>query len=78
MILIDYIIIIGYLLILIGIGIYLQAPGRRAVRTASSWAIAACRGGRWEPRAWRPIWNVSGTMIIAALVYAMGGTGIFH
>lgn len=76
MILIDYIIIIGYLLILIGIGIYLQ---HRASRSTDSFFLGD-RGLPWwalGASGMASNLDVSGTMIIAALVYAMGVQGFF-
>jgi len=75
-ILIDYIIIIGYLLILIGIGIYLQ---HRASRSTDSFFLGD-RGLPWwalGASGMASNLDVSGTMIIAALVYAMGVQGFF-
>ncbi len=76
MILIDYIIIIGYLLILIGIGIYLQ---HRASRSTESFFLGDKNLPWWALGASGMASNldVSGTMIIAALVYAMGVQGFF-
>ncbi len=76
MILIDYLIIIGYLLILIGIGIYLQ---HRASRSTDSFFLGD-RGLPWwalGASGMASNLDVSGTMIIAALVYAMGVQGFF-
>jgi len=75
-ILIDYLIIIGYLLILIGIGIYLQ---HRASRSTDSFFLGD-RGLPWwalGASGMASNLDVSGTMIIAALVYAMGVQGFF-
>lgn len=76
MILIDYLIIIGYLLILIGIGIYLQ---HRASRSTESFFLGDKNLPWWALGASGMASNldVSGTMIIAALVYAMGVQGFF-
>lgn len=76
MILIDYLIIIGYLLILIGIGIYLQ---HRASRSTDSFFLGDRNMPWWALGASGMASNldVSGTMIIAALVYAMGVQGFF-
>jgi Na+/proline symporter len=76
MILIDYIIIIGYLLILIGIGIYLQ---HKASRSTESFFLGDKNLPWWALGASGMASNldVSGTMIIAALVYAMGVQGFF-
>jgi solute:Na+ symporter, SSS family len=76
MILIDYLIIIGYLLILIGIGIYLQ---HRASRSTDAFFLGD-RGLPWwalGASGMASNLDVSGTMIIAALVYAMGVQGFF-
>lgn len=76
MILIDYLIILGYLLILIGIGIYLQ---HRASRSTDSFFLGD-RGLPWwalGASGMASNLDVSGTMIIAALVYAMGVQGFF-
>lgn len=76
MILIDYLIIIGYLLILIGIGLYLQ---HRASRSTDSFFLGDKSLPWWALGASGMASNldVSGTMIIAALVYAMGVQGFF-
>jgi Na+/proline symporter len=76
MILIDYLIIIGYLLILIGIGIYLQ---HKASRSTESFFLGDKNLPWWALGASGMASNldVSGTMIIAALVYAMGVQGFF-
>lgn len=76
MILIDYLIILGYLLILIGIGIYLQ---HRASRSTESFFLGDKNLPWWALGASGMASNldVSGTMIIAALVYAMGVQGFF-
>jgi Na+/proline symporter len=75
-ILIDYLIIIGYLLILIGIGLYLQ---HRASRSTDSFFLGDKSLPWWALGASGMASNldVSGTMIIAALVYAMGVQGFF-
>jgi solute:Na+ symporter, SSS family len=76
LILIDYIIIVGYLLILIGIGLYLQ---HRASRSTDSFFLGDKSLPWWALGASGMASNldVSGTMIIAALVYAMGVQGFF-
>jgi Na+/proline symporter len=76
MILIDYLIILGYLLILIGIGIYLQ---HKASRSTESFFLGDKNLPWWALGASGMASNldVSGTMIIAALVYAMGVQGFF-
>lgn len=76
MILIDYLIIIGYLLILVGIGIYLQ---HKASRSTEAFFLGDKKLPWWALGASGMASNldVSGTMIIAALVYAMGVQGFF-
>lgn len=76
MILIDYLIIIGYLLILVGIGIYLQ---HKASRSTEAFFLGDKNLPWWALGASGMASNldVSGTMIIAALVYAMGVQGFF-
>ena len=73
---IDYSIIIVYLLILIGIGIYLQ---KRASRSTESFFLGDKNMPWWALGASGMASNldVSGTMIIAALIYALGVQGFF-
>lgn len=73
---IDYSIIIAYLLILIGIGIYLQ---KRASRSTESFFLGDKNMPWWALGASGMASNldVSGTMIIAALIYALGVQGFF-
>lgn len=73
---IDYSIIIAYLLILIGIGIYLQ---KRASRSTDSFFLGDKNMPWWALGASGMASNldVSGTMIIAALIYALGVQGFF-
>ena len=73
---IDYSIIIVYLLILIGIGIYLQ---KRASKSTESFFLGDKNMPWWALGASGMASNldVSGTMIIAALIYALGVQGFF-
>lgn len=73
---IDYSIIITYLLILIGIGIYLQ---KKASRSTTSFFLGDKNMPWWALGASGMASNldVSGTMIIAALIYALGVQGFF-
>ncbi len=73
---IDYSIIIAYLLILVGIGIYLQ---KRASRSTESFFLGDKNMPWWALGASGMASNldVSGTMIIAALIYALGVQGFF-
>ena len=73
---IDYSIIIVYLLILIGIGIYLQ---KRASRSTESFFLGDKNMPWWALGASGMASNldVSGTMIIAALIYTLGVQGFF-
>lgn len=73
---IDYSIIIAYLLILIGIGIYLQ---KRASKSTESFFLGDKNMPWWALGASGMASNldVSGTMIIAALIYALGIQGFF-
>ena len=73
---IDYSIIIVYLLILIGLGIYLQ---KRASRSTESFFLGDKNMPWWALGASGMASNldVSGTMIIAALIYALGVQGFF-
>jgi len=73
---IDYSIIIVYLLIVIGIGIYLQ---KRASKSTESFFLGDKNMPWWALGASGMASNldVSGTMIIAALIYALGVQGFF-
>ena len=73
---IDYGIVVFYLLILIGIGIYLQ---KKASRSTESFFLGDKNMPWWALGASGMASNldVSGTMIIAALIYAMGVQGFF-
>lgn len=76
MVIIDYAIIVTYLLVLIGIGIYLQ---KKASRSTESFFLGDKNMPWWALGASGMASNldVSGTMIIAALIYAMGVQGFF-
>ena len=74
--LIDYIIIVVYLMALIGIGLYLQRKAGASIdsfflgnNTIPWWALGA--SGMASNL------DVSGTMIIAALIYALGAQGFY-
>jgi len=73
---IDYAIVVLYLLILIGIGIYLQ---KKASKSTESFFLGDKNMPWWALGASGMASNldVSGTMIIAALIYAMGMQGFF-
>lgn len=73
---IDYIIIIVYLLVLIGLGIYLQKKASSSIesfflgnRDMPWWALGAS--------GMSSNFDVSGTMIIVAMIYALGLKGFF-
>lgn len=72
----DYLIVVAYLLILIGIGIYLQ---KRASKSTESFFLGDKNMPWWALGASGMASNldVSGTMIIAALIYALGVQGFF-
>jgi len=72
----DYLIVVAYLLVLIGIGIYLQ---KRASKSTESFFLGDKNMPWWALGASGMASNldVSGTMIIAALIYALGVQGFF-
>jgi len=72
----DYLIVAAYLLILIVIGIYLQ---KRASNSTESFFLGDKNMPWWALGASGMASNldVSGTMIIAALIYALGVQGFF-
>jgi Na+/proline symporter len=73
---IDYVIVVVYLLCLIGIGLYLQ---RRAGSSIDSFFLGDNKIPWWALGASGMASNldVSGTMIIAALIYALGAQGFY-
>src|SRR6056297_94847 len=72
----DYVIVVVYLLSLIGIGLYLQ---RKAGESIDSFFLGDNDIPWWALGASGMASNldVSGTMIIAALIYAMGVQGFY-
>jgi Na+/proline symporter len=73
---IDYVIVVVYLLCLIGIGLYLQ---KRAGSSIDSFFLGDNKIPWWALGASGMASNldVSGTMIIAALIYALGAQGFY-
>jgi Na+/proline symporter len=73
---IDYVIVVVYLLCLIGIGLYLQ---KRAGSSIDSFFLGDNTIPWWALGASGMASNldVSGTMIIAALIYALGAQGFY-
>lgn len=73
---IDYTIVVAYLLILVGIGIYFR---RQASKNSSSFFLAENKLPWWALGASGMAGNldVSGTMIIASMVYVMGVQALF-
>jgi Na+/proline symporter len=74
--LLDYAIIVGYLLALVGIGLYFR---RKASKNTDSFFLAENELPWWALGASGMAGNldVSGTMIIASMVYVMGVQAIF-
>lgn len=73
---IDYVIIVGYLVALIGLGLYLQRKASKSIdsfflgdRNMPWWALGAS--------GMSSNFDVSGTMIIVAMIYALGLKGFF-